>query len=241
MINDMEYELYLIRHGQSETNTNPDHMGQTAEVKLTDLGERQAELLGERFAKEKTEFDFVFSSPYKRALDTANIVLGMSSNNTEQMIIQTLRLREYDAGDWTGVSRKATITKDINLRMGFLNHSFQPPNGESLSEVERRASGWLEDSILYNPMMQKAAVEAKTEGRILKIAAFSHGMTIKTLLHHIMGFDKNFTWKVSIYNTSICRLSFGSVGWGLGCINDISHLSSLNPNDIYSPEVKNGS
>jgi len=240
MIKDMEFELYLIRHGQSETNVNPDQMGQTPDVKLTKLGETQAELLGKRFVQEDTEFDFVYASPYKRAYDTATIAMGMNPNNNDQTIIKSPRLREYDAGDWTGCSRSEIITKDINLKMGYMNHSFQPPGGESLSQVERRASEWLEDCILYHPEMQRAAAEAKAEGRILKIAAFSHGMTIKTILHHIMGFDKNFTWKVSIYNTSITRLSFGAVGWGLGTINDIAHLLPL-ADDIYSPEVKNGS
>lgn len=239
MINDMEFELYLIRHGQSETNVNPDHMGQTPNVPLTKLGKYQATLLGERFNKEHTAFDFVYSSPYKRALDTATIALGSSAG----MIIKSPRLREYDAGKWTGASRKAIITPEINLKMGYLNHNFQPPGGESLSEVERRASSWLEDCILYNPEMQKASTEAKTNRRALKIAVFSHGMTIKTLLHYIMGFDKNFTWKVSIYNTSITRLTFGPVGWGLGTINDFGHLLDLmdEETDIYSPEVTNGS
>lgn len=232
----MEFELYLIRHGQSETNVNPDHMGQTPDVPLTKLGKEQAKKLGERFAKEDIEFDFVYSSPYKRALNTAEIAVG----DTHSTIIKSPRLREYDAGDWTGKSRKETITTAIQLQMGYQNNGFQPPGGESLNQVERRASEWLEDCILYHPEMHKASAEAKADGRILKIAAFSHGMTIKTLLHYVMGFDKNFTWKVSIYNTSITRLSYGAVGWGLGTINDIAHLLPL-ADDIYSPEVKNGS
>lgn len=239
MIKDMEFELYLIRHGESETNVNPDHMGQTPDVPLTKLGKYQAMLLGERFSKEHTKFDFVYSSPYKRAYDTATIALGSDAGT----IIKSPRLREYDAGDWTGSSRKATITPQLQMKMGALNHSFQPPGGESLSQVERRASEWLEDCILFHSEMQRASEEAKADGRILKIATFSHGMTIKTLLHHIMGFDKNFTWKVSIYNTSISRLTFGPHGWGLGTINDFGHLLDLmdEETDIYSPEVKDGS
>jgi broad specificity phosphatase PhoE len=233
MIKDMEFDLYLIRHGQSETNVNPDQMGQSPYVPLTKLGKRQAELLGERIKKEKLQFDAVFSSPYKRAYDTAAIAV-------QQGILVEPRLREYDAGDWTGVSRKETITVKHQLTMSALNHNFLPPNGESLSMVERRASEWLEYCILYNAEMQKASEEAQANGRVLTIAAFSHGMTIKTLLHYVMGFDKNFTWKVSISNTSISQLHFGKNGWGLGTINDFGHLLGENF-DIYSPEVTNGS
>lgn len=234
MINDMEFDLYLIRHGQSETNVNPDMMGQSPDVPLTKLGKRQAECLGERFKKEDKKFDFVFASPYKRAYDTAKIAVG------DVPIIKSPRLREYSAGDWTGASRKETIKVPQLLKMGALNHNFLPPNGESLSMVERRASEWLEDCILYNSEMQKAAAEKTAEGKILSIAVFSHGMTIKTLLHYVMGFDKNFTWKVSISNTSISQLYFGKNGWGLGSINDFGHLLGEDF-DIYSPEVKNGS
>lgn len=239
MINDMEFELYLVRHGQSETNVNPDMMGQSPDVPLTKLGKRQAELLGERFATENKEFDYVFSSPYKRAFDTA--ILSTGDLRAEHVsIIRDPRLREYSAGDWTGVSRKETINVQHMLKMGALNHNFLPPNGESLSMVERRASEWLEDRILYNDDMQRVSAEKKAEGKVLSIIAFSHGMTIKTLLHHVMGFDKNFTWKVSISNTSITQLYFGKNGWGLGSINDFGHLLGENF-DIYSPEVKNGS
>jgi probable phosphoglycerate mutase len=235
MIKDMEFELYLIRHGQSETNVNPDMMGQSPDVPLTKLGKRQAELLGKRLEKENKKFDFVFTSPYKRAYDTAKIATGEDTT-----LIKSPRLREYSAGDWTGVSRKETINIQHVVKMGALNHNFLPPNGESLSMVERRASEWLEDCILYNSEMQKASEEKKAEGKVLTIAAFSHGMTIKTLLHYVMGFDKNFTWKVSISNTSISQLYFGKNGWGLGSINDFGHLLDEDF-DIYSPEVKNGS
>lgn len=39
-----------------------------------------------------------------------------------------------------------------------------------------------------------------------------------------MGFDKSFTWKIEIDNTSISKLSFGELGWKLHTINDCGHL-----------------
>ncbi len=52
-------------------------------------------------------------------------------------------------------------------------------------------------------------------------------MTIKCLLHHIMGFDKHLTWKVTIDNTSVSRLHFGKDGWRILSINDSAHLTML--------------
>lgn len=208
MLDENSFDLYLIRHGQSEVNVFPDLMGQSPTVPLSDLGMKQASLLGQRFQKEKLQFGHVFSSTYKRAIDTARLSVPVT-----QDIIQTAELREYSAGDWTGAKRSETLTIDVLFKMNTHNHHFLPPNGESLNQVERRASKWLEDEILYNKKFYNS-----------KIVLFTHGMTIKCLLHYIMGFDKSFTWKISIDNTSITHLSFSDVGWKLHSINDYSHL-----------------
>lgn len=208
MFDSHRFDLYLIRHGQSETNANPDLMGQTATVPLSDLGMRQASLLNQRFQKEKLVFDYIFSSTYTRAHDTARLAIPIN-----QDIVTVEDLREYSAGDWVGHKRSETLTPDVLFKMNIHTMHFLPPNGESLNQVERRAAKWLEDTIVYNAKFNNT-----------KIAVFTHGMTIKCLLHHIMGFDKSFTWKVSIDNTSISHLSFSSVGWRLHGINDTSHL-----------------
>lgn len=218
MLENNEFTLHLIRHGQSTTNENPDLMGQLADTPLSENGKHQAALLGKRFIDQNFTFDHIFSSSYTRALDTAKI--STKSKN----IIVVNDLREYSAGDWTGVSRTETLTPQIKAKMAAYNHAFLPPQGESLHQVERRASLWLEDTILYNKDIVEQALARKKLGLVpLNIACFSHGMTIKCLLHYIMGFDKSLTWKVDIYNTSISTVSFGKEGWRIHCINDYSH------------------
>lgn len=215
-----EFYLNLVRHGQSTTNANPDLMGQEADVPLSDKGVHQAELLKERLKKE--DIDYVYSSHYTRAFDTAMIAL---EGRPKIKIIEAPDLREYDAGDWLGASRAKTLTLPVKAKMGLMAHSFLPPNGESLHQVERRASKWLEDNILYNDKFATFADNRRELNlKPLNIFCFSHGMTIKCLLHYIMGFDQSFTWKVTIENTSITRLYFGKDGWRLLGINDCSHL-----------------
>ncbi len=222
MIDDIEFTLNLVRHGESEVNVKPDEMGQDPDVKLTDKGRKQAALLRDKLKANDQKFDFVFSSPYKRAYDTAKIVI-----ETDPIIVST-RLREYDAGGWTGVSRSKTLTDDVKLKMNYLDHFFQPPDGESLSMVERRVAQWLEDCILYNKSMIDASKEkAKNKEYPLNIAVFSHGMTIKCLMHYIMGFDKNLTWKIAIWNTSVTSFHFSKIGWSLIRTNDCSHLDGF--------------
>ena len=224
MLEHNEIYLTLVRHGQSETNANPDRMGQLATVPLTQLGRNQAQKLNLRFIKEGQYFDYIFASPYTRALDTAKIAVGEPH---DKRIVLAQDLREYSAGDWTDASRSATITTPVKLRMGYLDHAFLPPNGESLSQVERRASLWLEENVLYNKEMYERTKEYAPEGRINNVVLFSHGMTIKCLLHYVMGFDKHLTWKVTIDNTSVSRLYFGKDGWRVLSINDSAHLTML--------------
>lgn len=213
MLTTNEFYLSLIRHGQSTTNMNPDLMGQEADTPLSPKGKAQAISLGERLQKES--FDFVYASTYKRAQDTATLALP---EKTAQYFEE---LREYSAGDWTGVNRSDALTPDVKLRMGVMEHGFLPPNGESLHQVERRAGQWLEETILYNSEIQSFS---RLTGRPANIVVFSHGMTIKCLLHYVMGFDKSFTWKVMIDNTAISKLYFGKDGWRLLSINDCAHL-----------------
>lgn len=219
MLEQTEFTLSLIRHGQSTTNAIPDLMGQESTTPLSDKGIDQARLLGKHFEKHKIVFDRVYSSTYTRAHDTAKLALPNSN------IILSDDIREYDAGDWTGASRIKTWTSDIKNKANTFNHTFLPPNGESLSQVKRRASKWLEDTIIYNKDFALFSSNRKVLNQSpLNIAVFSHGMTIKCLLQYIMGFERSLTWKVRIDNTSICKVSFGNDGWSVSNINDCAHL-----------------
>lgn len=218
-----EFYLTLVRHGESIVNANPNLMGQEADTPLSDKGKRQAKLLGERLFKENhPTIDIVYASIYIRAIDTANISLMNVSHST---LKYSSELREYSAGDWTGQNRENVLTLPVKNKMNMMSHGFLPPNGESLHQVERRASKWLEDTILYNKSIQEDAKYLRDKKqKPLNIFCFSHGMTIKCLLSYIMGFDRSFTWKINIDNTSMSKLYFGKDGWKLLSINDHAHL-----------------
>ena len=64
-------ELILVRHGETVWNVEKIYRGR-ADVDLDEVGIKQAELLGKYLSNWKLEA--VYSSPLKRALDTANIV-----------------------------------------------------------------------------------------------------------------------------------------------------------------------
>jgi probable phosphoglycerate mutase len=207
MINTNSFNLYLIRHAQSIINVDPNIIGQNADCELSSHGKCQAILLKERL--NDINFNYIYSSTYRRAVETAYLsIVGL----TNKKLILVPELREYSAGSWTGGDRSAILTDLTKLKMGYLNYSFCPPDGESLNEVERRASTWLEQTLLYNNIENK------------NIVMFSHGNTIRTILHYIMGFERNFSWRIDIANTSVTKLSFDKEGWKLHYLNNYSHL-----------------
>lgn len=75
-------DLYIIRHGESQGNIGLD----VDDPKLTELGEKQAELLALRLRNIK--FDAILSSPLTRAVQTATPLSEL--RNTPITIIHTL-------------------------------------------------------------------------------------------------------------------------------------------------------
>lgn len=214
-----DINIYLIRHGETEVNILPDMIGQPADTKLTKNGEEQAAKLGKRFAD--THFDKLYSSTYPRAVHTAGIFMEHLKSMPDGVGYSD-SLVEYDPGDWKGSKRSAIYADQNKLNaINYLNMGFLFPNGESYHQVERRASKFIEDAIIYNKDVLELAKEKE-----LNIAVFSHGQTIKAILHYVMGYDSSFLWKIRIGNTSVCHLVYNDKGFFLNGINDASHLTT---------------
>lgn len=214
--------IYLCRHGQSEGNTvDPDVIGQPANSPLTKMGEEQAKLLGQRFAKEGIKFDKCHSSSFIRAAETAKIVMSEVGHKDPLHLYN--ELVEYNPGSWRGKVRAEVFSDIINLKkVAVGNMGFKFPDGESLHQTERRASTWMEKEIIYNEQVLSIAEKRKQNFLVV-----SHGMTIRCILHYVMGFDTSFIWNINIENTQITHLKFGDRGFYLNSLNDIGHLQGM--------------
>lgn len=95
---------------------------------LSDLGIRQSKELGE-IIKDK-EFDALFTSDLKRAVDSARFTFG-------EKFISDKRLRECNYGDLNGAPEE---------EVDYMSHIDNPfPNGESNKDVEKRIRDFLND------------------------------------------------------------------------------------------------
>ena len=195
--------LYLVRHGESEQNAAGDKIGQTAECPLTDLGRKQAALLGGFFLAQDLKFDQIYSSTYVRAKNTCALICQI----LRQGYSTHEELREYFAGEALGKPRAEYINPATIPAMDELGMRYKFPGGESLYEVQTRVIDWLSQQPLAG-----------------KVLVVGHGQVIKTILHHVLDFDERLTWRVTIDNTSISILERRSEQWFLKGINLTPHL-----------------
>jgi phosphoserine phosphatase len=93
--------VILLRHGQSTYNVLGLYQGSSDRSTLTELGRQQAKRTGE-FLK-NIKFDAIYSSPLKRAQETAIEVLGAIDPTVVPQIVDTVpHLRETDLPAWQG-------------------------------------------------------------------------------------------------------------------------------------------
>jgi phosphoserine phosphatase len=211
--NDGRIVIYLIRHGESTANKNSSIQigGRSEHAELTDHGVLQAQKLGLHFARKKIPVDTIYSSTFIRAVQTANIF----ANNMGIPVSDILRrdeLVEMDQGKWEGAFRNEVYTPEVlNLILSQQNY-FIPPGGESKAKVIHRLSSWLLKEILVEENLNK------------NIAVVFHGLAIKCLLQHIMGFNDSIIYSINTENTSVSKLTFSARGWSVNYLNSTSHL-----------------
>ncbi|MBO5349236.1 MAG: histidine phosphatase family protein [Clostridia bacterium] len=125
-------QLFFIRHGQTQANVEGILTG-TIETNLTQKGIEDAKKL----SLELTEkFDYYYCSPLKRTHQTLKAIKG------EVDFIVDERIIEVSSGDWQGKLKTELPKEEYDLyKKGLLN----PPNGESLEDVDKRIKLFLVD------------------------------------------------------------------------------------------------
>ena len=98
------FEIYVIRHGQSEANKAKIHQGNGYDTNLTEEGRLQAATLKSALPADKKPTRII-SSPLKRARQTCQIATGAEAQEFED------RFMERSLGELEGLSQ--TRVKEI--------------------------------------------------------------------------------------------------------------------------------
>lgn len=156
------YHLYVIRHGETEWNTEKRLQGRL-DSNLTVKGETDALRLGARL--KDVELQKIISSPSNRTMKTARFVKGERAIPIET----DERLMEIDLGEWQGLKEEEIKRRDPERFEAFWNNpsSYESADGESFYDVKKRVADFLLDLDKTNPT-----------GNVLVV---SHGVVIKAL------------------------------------------------------------
>src|SRR3954463_9503133 len=127
--------LYLVRHGENPANLTREFSYKKIDYLLTDLGVRQAEQTAAYFAglgngSGAQGIDAIFSSPLKRALQTAEIIGGA----TGHAVTVVEEFREINCGDFDGAPPTDALWQQHDQILAAWrdgDHTAQFPGGEN--------------------------------------------------------------------------------------------------------------
>lgn len=206
-------KIILVRHGQTVWNKLGKYQGQ-ADIELSEEGQEQARLLGERFPFDGIEA--VYSSSLKRARDTAEEV----AKKFGLKVIPCQEFREISFGEWEG------LTYD-QIHAGWPEQHdmlFKSPDqlicpqGEGFMDVQARAVGKMLELV------------EKHEGQTVVVAA--HGGVIRTMLCHALGMPLKYMWRIRQDNTAINVVSAYEEGMVVELMNSTNHLAEAGVNTL---------
>lgn len=224
--NVVELEIYLIRHGQSNTNAGINvHETPTiqdmADPYLTEIGISQARALGEHLSC--VDFDYVYSSGLFRAERTATEVIKEQKNPQKLRILPLLTEngmgRDYAGATWKElheINPDAHLAPDLPEDTEILFYSDHDDNASHYVRAEK--------VIEY--------FRAHHSGKE-KICVVSHAAFITHIVFYLMGLKEVPSFDINFSNTGVTKIIFykkGTNKYGdiiFDYINSTAHLKDL--------------
>ena len=205
-------DLLLARHGQTDWNPAQKVMGRSS-LPLNSVGIEQAKRLSTWL--QDVEIHAVYSSPMRRALQTAEIAIA---GREGLPIIEEPGVQEIDYGDWVGMTF-AEVEEKYNKE--YNDYRFRPstmkiPGGEAVIDVQKRAVASIEK------------IHKKHEGQ--RVLVVSHADVCKAMLVHYLGIPLDLLQKIGCDNGSLSIYRFGTA-WGdrLVALNYFADVKKILP------------
>jgi broad specificity phosphatase PhoE len=216
--------LVLVRHGESVGNLADaqarergadrlDLDARDADVELSETGQKQADAVGRWLARidDDDRPTVVLSSPYRRAAETARRAVG----DLGLEVIYDERLRERDLGVFDGMTGhgiRSAYPEEAERRRKLGKFYYQPPSGESWSDVVLRVRHFLSD------------VREAFDGA--HVWLFSHQAVIMSFRYVLEGLTEQelleLDGSVTLGNASMTRYKRGDSGFELEAFADTS-------------------
>lgn len=179
--------LILIRHGQTELNRKKIYFGKL-DPELNSLGIEQVKKTRKYLEENKNYFsyDLIYSSPLKRAKETAEIC-----NYLNKKIIFNKELEELDFGIFEGYTFQELENKFPNevkeMTTNWKTYNYK--NGESLKQMYDRVIKFVENLDFSKDIM-----------------IVSHWGVINCILSHFLSNELEAYWKYAVRNGGVAIL-----------------------------------
>lgn len=188
-------KLILIRHGQTDMNKDQLYYGRL-DVPINETGKEQAENTRKNLVELEIDYDKIYSSPMKRAYETAEIV-----NYKSLEIEKDDELREMDFGIFEGLSYKEIMKKYPKemekLKKDWKTYSYV--TGENPFMLQKRALKFLEK------------IDKNKNNMVV-----THWGIICTLLSFLFSSELEGYWKYQVKNGGIVIIEFAD-GYPILC------------------------
>jgi broad specificity phosphatase PhoE len=219
--------IYLVRHGQASFGTdNYD--------RLSELGCRQAEVLGHYFDTRGLKFDAVYTGDLERQRKTAEIAAG--NHGTEHRVDP--RFNEIDNAAQLDVITPILLADRPELKAwADKAHNSSKDYQKLLEQVFNYwvalgddAPAGLQSWASYSSDVCEALAEVvREQGSGKNTAIFTSGGTIATIVAHVLGAGGEGTYQFyePVINCSVTRLLYNANKMSLSYYNDHSFLDLL--------------
>lgn len=185
--------VYLLRHGQTEWNADGNRYCGRTDIPLTQTGIQQAEMVRDQLAN--VFFDAIYSSPLRRAYETAKIAGG------GRTVTCDYRLIEADFGKWEGKTKEQFIREDPGPWKSWQENPMSAKagvTGETAADIIGRVDEFFGD------------VHAKHHGH--NILVVGHNGINRIYLAYKLGMDVKHYRRIVQENSSITMFSLDEDG-----------------------------
>ena len=207
----MATTILLVRHGQTEWNRVERFRGR-ADVPLNDTGLQQAEVTGRRIAA-KWQPKAVYSSPLPRAVKTAEAI----AENFNLPVVVHPGLADIDYGEWQDVTTEEALKRWPEMVDAWFDtpHLVRIPGGETLDALRVRAMKAVDE------------LAARHAGQIIVLVG--HTVINRIILLGVLGLKNERFWHIRQEPCAINVFEVDAGDYTLVSLNDICHLSNLDP------------
>lgn len=237
--------IELVRHAQSVGNVARDDAeaaGREAievgdrdmDVALSALGRDQAGALGRWLASRPADEapTVVYSSPYRRARQTAEIALAGCGGRVADLPIRLdERLRDRDLGALDGLTGRGIRAKfpgEAEMRASVGKFYHRPPGGEA----------WTDVLLRLRSLVMSLRMDAAGE----RVMIFTHDVVVVLFRYLLEDFDEAAALALSrddpVANASVTTYRFDDGGWQLVRYNHVCQVEEHGAPATVEPEER---